>query len=342
MQSRPTNGQTATSAEPGFESAPQRQEPATTKWPPNAGNSRWSAHLDSNHYHRLELPASDWDGPDCRQVLSGWSTAEYHQALLRAAAYLKAGDIFQVNLAQQLIVPLRHSSTEFYRRMRHFNQAPFAAYFELGNHQLISASPERLVSVRGDRVETRPIKGTCRLTGDMDADARAAGELGQSEKNCAENIMIVDLLRNDLSRICLPESIEVTQLCGLETYRHVQHLVSVIRGRLPAAASAWDLLPALFPGGSITGAPKVRAMEIINELEPLARGAYCGSLGYIAFPAASGRAHADWNILIRTATLCGQWCQIPVGGGIVLGSDPAAEFRETLDKARGMLLAASQ
>lgn len=300
----------------------------------------WSSHLELDRYFPLRVPAGmegdiAWD-----EVWASATPAEYQHSIERVLGYLRAGDAFQVNLAQQLLVPLRCDPLTFYQRMRQYNAAPFAGYFELDNHRLISASPERLVRVRGEWVQTRPIKGTRRLTGDLNWDQEQGQSLQNSRKDCAENVMIVDLLRNDLSRVCRPESLQVTRLCGLESYRHVQHLVSVVEGRLAADRSAWDLLPAVFPGGSISGAPKVRALEIINELEPVARGAYCGSLGYIGFPDASGQANADWNILIRTATLCGDWCQIPVGGGIVLSSQPADEYRETLDKARGLLLAA--
>lgn len=300
---------------------------------------RMSSHLERSLYYPLatekdssdDLPAETW---------TATTPAQYIESIERALKYLRAGDIFQVNLAQQLLVPLRDSPLEFYQRMRRANSAPFAAFFDLGNHQLISASPERLVRVRGNTVQTRPIKGTRRLTGAVDIDREQAEALQASTKDCSENIMIVDLLRNDLSRVCRIDSLRVTQLCALEPYRHVQHLVSVVEGDLDTNKSAWDVLPALFPGGSITGAPKVRAMNIINELEPVARGAYCGSLGYIGFPDTQGTANADWNILIRTATLCGDWCQIPVGGGIVLDSQATAEYKETLDKARGLLMAA--
>ena len=298
-----------------------------------------STHLDLRNYYKVRAPELDKHFPSLTQVLTGSEFDQYLRSLLQAKRYLQAGDIFQVNLAQQLLTQLHSSPLQLYLRMRQVNAAPFAAYFDMGNHQLVSASPERLVSVRGQAVQTRPIKGTCPLTGDGPIDHAAAQSLLASVKDCAENIMIVDLLRNDLSRICEPDSIQVPHLCRLEPYRFVQHLTSVVTGRLPSNQSAWELVPALFPGGSISGAPKVRAMEIINELEPVARGAYCGSLGYIGFPNQAGQSNADWNILIRTITTCSGWCQIPVGGGIVLGSDPESEFRETFVKARGLLAA---
>ncbi|MBL8855020.1 MAG: anthranilate synthase component I family protein [Planctomycetaceae bacterium] len=301
---------------------------------------RMSSHLELAQYFPLAFEESS-KGDLPPEIWTATEPARYLESIERALAYLRAGDIFQVNLAQQLLVPLRDEPLEFYRRMRQSNTAPFAAYFDLGNHQLVSASPERLVRVRGRAVQTRPIKGTRRLTGQTALDEAQAVSLQESTKDCSENVMIVDLLRNDLSRVCSIDSLRVTQLCGLEPYRHVQHLVSVVEGELAADQTPWDLIPAIFPGGSITGAPKVRAMNIINELEPVARGAYCGSLGYIGFSDTNGMANADWNILIRTATLCGDWCQIPVGGGIVLDSEPTAEYKETLDKARGLLMAAS-
>ncbi|MBL8888831.1 MAG: anthranilate synthase component I family protein [Planctomycetaceae bacterium] len=300
---------------------------------------RMSSHLDLEAYETLP-PTDHFSHELYSETRTATNPQKYQESIERALAYLRSGDIFQVNLAQHLLVPRKNSPTDFYRCMRANNSAPFAAYFDLGNHHLVSASPERLVKVLGRKVQTRPIKGTRRLSGDSEWDSKQAQSLQESTKDCSENVMIVDLLRNDLSRVCAPDSLRVKQLCGLEQYRHVQHLVSVIEGELEANMSAWDLLPAVFPGGSVTGAPKVRAMTIINELEPVARGAYCGSLGYIGFPDAAGFSNADWNILIRTATLCGDWCQIPVGGGIVLDSQPQLEHLETMDKARGLLLAA--
>lgn len=293
-----------------------------------------SAVLDQSRYFPMD--------PDREGVPVGLLTAtrmeDYRQSIERAIEYLRAGDIFQVNLSQQLVAPIPDSAAGYYQRLRVNNPAPMMAYFNLGNHQIVSASPERLFSVRDQWVETRPIKGTCPRTGTELIDELAAKELRASGKNCAENIMIVDLLRNDLSLVCEDRSVQVTELCSVEPYQFVQHLTSVVRGRLVEGNTAWDVMPAIFPGGSISGAPKVRAMEIINELEPVARGAYCGSLGYLSFAGDGNAGQADWSILIRTATVCGQWCQIPVGGGIVLDSDPESEFQETLTKARGMLV----
>jgi para-aminobenzoate synthetase component 1 len=267
-------------------------------------------------------------------LTSNFCEAEYLRTVRRAIQYIYAGDIFQVNLAQRLLFPAADDPVALYLRLRRRNPAPFAGYFDLGDFQIVSASPERFVQVRDGEVETRPIKGTRRRTACPEADLFAGDELRQSEKDRAENVMIVDLLRNDLSRVCRPESVVVTQLCRLETYQYVQHLVSAVRGRLRGGVGPVDLVRAAFPGGSITGAPKVRAMEIIAELEPTARGAYCGSLGYVGFDAA-----LDLSILIRTITAGRGWWQAPVGGGIVAQSDPRREYEETWHKAEGLLRA---
>jgi para-aminobenzoate synthetase component 1 len=270
---------------------------------------------------------------------SNFSRDEYLQAVKRVIEYIRAGDIFQANLSQRLLFPSGEDPLALYLRLRQLNPAPFAGYFSCDDWTIASASPERFVRVQDGAVETRPIKGTRRRRHRPEADLFTEDELRESEKDQAENVMIVDLLRNDLSKVCSPGSIRVPSLCAVETYETVQHLVSVVRGTLDRDATgrplnAWDLLAALFPGGSITGAPKVRAMEIIAELEPTARGPYCGSLFYVGFDGA-----ADSNILIRTFTVRRGWIQCSVGGGIVAQSDPAAEYEETLHKAAGMLRA---
>lgn len=268
-------------------------------------------------------------------LTSNMSESAYLRAVERAIDYVYAGDVFQVNLAQRLLCPVQNDSVSLYLRLRRCNPAPFAGYFDLGDFQVISASPERFLSVRGGEVETRPIKGTRpRPACGSEAEAISGDELQRSEKDRAENVMIVDLLRNDLSRVCQPASIRVSQLCGLETYAYVQHLVSVVHGRLGNGLGPIDLIRAAFPGGSVTGAPKVRAMEIIAELEPTARGAYCGSLGYWGLDGA-----LDLNLLIRTVTAGRGWWQTPVGGGIVAQSVPRQEYEETWTKAEGLLRA---
>lgn len=277
-------------------------------------------------------PQHSVEGPP--GLTSNFTPQAYRAAIERAIEYIYAGDIFQVNLAQRLLLPARSDALALYQRMRQANPAPFAGWFDLGSAQIVSASPERFLCVQEGRVEARPIKGTRPRLQRAEADLFAAEELLASAKDRAENVMIVDLLRNDLSRVCRPESVQVTQLCGLETYAYVQHLVSAVEGTLEEGRDALDLVAAAFPGGSVTGAPKIRAMQIIAELEPTARGAYCGSLGYVGFDGT-----ADWNILIRTVTCSRGWWQFPVGGGIVAGSQPDLEYAETWHKAQGLLRA---
>lgn len=267
-------------------------------------------------------------------LTSNFPADEYRAAVARAIEYVRAGDVFQVNLAQRLLYPAHGSSVDLYMRLRERNAAPFAGYLDIGPYQIVSASPERFLSVRGRVVEARPIKGTRQRCRCPEADLFAASELRESVKDRAENVMIVDLLRNDISQVCEPDSVSVRDLCRLESYQYVQHLVSVVTGKLAEDCQPLDLLRAAFPGGSITGAPKVRAMEIIQELEPTARGAYCGSLGYLGFDGTM-----DLSILIRTITAGRGWWQFPVGGGIVAQSDPANEYEETWHKAVGMVRA---
>lgn len=267
-------------------------------------------------------------------LVSNFSPDQYIAAVQRAVDYITAGDIFQVNLSQRLLFPAQGDSQSLYIRLRQRNPAPFAGYFDLGAYQIASASPERLIQVQGRNVETRPIKGTRPRLARPEADLYAAGELQQSEKDRAENVMIVDLMRNDLSRVCRPDTVRVEQLCRLEVYQFVQHLVSSVRGELADGRTPFDLLRAVFPGGSVTGAPKVRALEIIAELEGTERGPYCGALGYLGFDRS-----LDLNILIRTITAGRGWWQLPVGGGIVAQSDPRREYEETWQKAVGLLRA---
>ncbi|MCB9938237.1 MAG: aminodeoxychorismate synthase component I [Planctomycetaceae bacterium] len=291
-------------------------------------------HSEEQHLPRARDLAQQHAVAGIDHVTSNFSRASYLTAVQRVIDYIYAGDVFQVNLSQRLLCPATDDAISLYLRLRERNAATFAGYFDLGDFQIASASPERFVQVRDGCVEARPIKGTRQRTARPEADLFAADDLRQSEKDRAENVMIVDLLRNDMSRVCRADSVQVTQLCELEAYEYVQHLVSAIRGHLDDGKTAFDLIRAAFPGGSITGAPKVRAMEIISELEPTARGAYCGSLGYIGFDGSM-----DLSILIRTITACRGWWQLPVGGGIVAQSNPQQEYEETWHKATGMLKA---
>jgi para-aminobenzoate synthetase component I len=257
----------------------------------------------------------------------------YLDAVAKVREYIVAGDIFQANLSQRFQAPLREPAFELYRRLRRRNPAPFAAYLGFENVTVLSASPERFLRLDLDGlVETRPIKGTRpRGLGPMH-DAALGRALAESVKDRAENVMIVDLLRNDLSRVCRPGTVRVPELFALEQHPTVHHLVSTVLGNLDRSADAVDLVRAAFPGGSITGAPKVRAMEIIAELEPTRRGVYCGSIGYLSVTGAM-----DTSIVIRTFVLRDGELYFQAGGGIVADSDPELEYRETLDKAAGLI-----
>ncbi len=289
----------------------------------------WHANAVSN-----VTPGKQYATRKSSRLTSNFSSSGFREAVAAIVAGIRRGDSFQVNLAQRLLLPQQLSSPELYLRLRQHNPAPMAGYFDAGDFQVLSSSPEGFLQVHDRHVETRPIKGTVPRTGDPEVDQRFAQQLAASPKDHAENVMIVDLMRNDLSRVCTDESVRVEQLCRLEQYAFVQHLVSVVRGTLRHDCTLADLLSACFPGGSVTGAPKVEAMRTINRLEPNPRGPYCGSVGYIGCGGA-----ADFNILIRTVTAAHGWLQIPVGGGITAQSDPVAEERETWQKAEGMLQA---
>lgn len=271
--------------------------------------------------------------PDLEGVLSSVTRDSYLQAVQKVIDYVRAGDVFQANISQRLLIPQQSNPLDLYWRLRRTNPAPFSAYFSTDEWTILSSSPERFVAVDdAGFVETRPIKGTRRRSPQAEEDAGLREELAASEKDRAENVMIVDLLRNDFSKVCQPSSIEVPELCSLESYATVHHLVSSVTGTLEPGKTAWDLFAAAFPGGSVTGAPKIRAMEIITELEPVARGPYCGSLFYVGFDGT-----CDSNILIRTMIIEGGWVRFNVGGGVTARSRPDAEYTETLDKAVGML-----
>lgn len=278
--------------------------------------------------------APQWPLPGWPGILSNFEPQAYRQAVARAIEYVHAGDCFQVNIAQRLACPFAGSPLDLYAQLRALNPAPFAAYLDAGELAVVSASPERFLRVVDGVVETWPIKGT-RPRGDTPAIDRAnRAALASSAKDRAENVMIVDLLRNDLGRVCKYGTISVPAVCELETFRHVHHLVSHVRGRLRPECTPVDLLRASFPGGSVTGAPKIRAMEIIAELEPTARGPYCGSIFALGYDGT-----LESNILIRTFTVSHGWARFPVGGGIVADSDPEREYQETLHKAGGLLQA---
>ena len=268
------------------------------------------------------------------RLRSTFTRDEYLASVQRVREYILSGDVFQVNLSQRFEVPFTGDPLALYARLRAETPAPFAGYLDAGDFQLVSASPERFLMIDGDRIETRPIKGTRPRGATPELDEALAAELAASAKDRAENVMIVDLLRNDLSRVCRPGTVRATALLELERHPTVHHLVSTVEGRLHEGIGGPAALRAAFPGGSITGAPKVRAMEIIAELEPKPRGPYCGSMGYLSFTGAM-----DTSILIRTCVVQDGRVRFGAGGGIVADSDPAAEYAETLDKARALIAA---
>jgi len=273
---------------------------------------------------------------DPGRLEANFSRAGYRDAIVRILDYIAAGDIYQVNLSQRFAVPFTRDKREFYLHFRNLSPAPFGAYLETGRHAILSNSPERYLLIRGDYIETRPIKGTRPRGADAASDAGLAAELLQSPKDRAEHLMIVDLERNDLGRIAVYGSVHVPEMMILESYANVHHLVSTVAARIRPGKSAADCLRNSFPGGSITGAPKLRAMEIIDELEPTCRGVYCGSIGYLDF---SG--DLDFNIAIRTAIAADGRLHFQVGGGIVADSDPDEEYEETRTKAASFLKAIS-
>lgn len=255
----------------------------------------------------------------------------------RAKDYIAAGDIYQVCLAHRFSSPFSGEPWPFYESLRHYSPAPYAAYLSLGDTTVLSASPENFLEISGRTVSTRPIKGTRPRRADADADERSAYELITSPKEIAELVMITDLERNDLGRICEYGSVHVADLLRLERYEQVFHLVSTVRGTLRPEVSHADALAACFPGGSISGAPKKRALEIIAELEPAPRGIYTGAIGYFGF-----NGESRFNIAIRTVVIENGIASFHTGAGIVADSIPGMEWQETLDKASGILLAAAR
>ncbi|MFH1485142.1 MAG: aminodeoxychorismate synthase component I, partial [Chloroflexota bacterium] len=258
----------------------------------------------------------------------------YIGAVERAREYICAGDIFQVNISQRFDAPLSIPPYDLYRELRAINPAPFACYLNLDEVAVVSSSPERFLRLSGDRVETRPIKGTRPRGKTPSEDELMAQQLAASAKDKAEHVMIVDLERNDIGRVCRYGTVRVGELMALEKYATVFHLTSTVEGRLRREKGRIDLLKACFPGGSITGAPKVRSMEIIEELEPTKRSVYTGSIGYLSF---SG--DMDLNIAIRTILMTQGRAYFQVGGAIVYDSEPEAEYQETLDKAKALIQA---
>ena len=268
---------------------------------------------------------------------SNFSRENYAEAVDKVRRYIRQGDVYQVNLSQRYQFPLHGSAFQLWETLYQANPAPFYAFVNAGDHQVLSTSMERLLHRLGDRIETRPIKGTRRRGQTPQEDRKLMAELQASPKDDAELSMIVDLLRNDLGRVCLPRTIRVAEHKRLETYQNVHHLVSIVTGQLPETIHPGELLRATFPGGSITGCPKIRAMEIIDELEPTTRHVYTGAIGYLGW-----HRNLDLNVAIRTALIHNQTCCFSVGGGIVYDSDPQEEYQETLDKGRTLFQVIAQ
>jgi para-aminobenzoate synthetase component 1 len=296
-----------------------------------------------------DFPVASWNtGQECPEnrqagkpaLHSNLSRADYIAKVEHAQRYIRAGDIYQVNLSQRLAARCDFSGWELFQRLGAVSPAPFSAFMDCdvgrrhGRFQIASSSPELFLRLSGSHIQTRPIKGTRPRDADPTRDAQLAYELQTSAKELAELVMITDLLRNDLGKVCEFGSVQTPELARLERFAQVQHLVSTVEGRLRVGVTHLAALAACFPGGSITGAPKFRAMEIIDELEPLARGPYTGALGYLGF-----NRESQLNIIIRTAICKDGLAHFSVGAGIVADSNPAAEYEETLAKAAGFLAA---
>lgn len=288
-------------------------QPSTLEIPPASGSTG------------QQLPGQEW-------LSSTTSAEEYATAVASAIDLIRCGEVYQVNLSQRFVADCVADPQEVYADLRHRSPAPFGALFRAGAACILSSSPERFLRLdHSGLIETRPIKGTRPRGMDTNTDQALAAELLASEKDRAENLMIVDLLRNDLSKICLPGSVRVPGLFQLESWATVHHLVSIVTGHIRPGIKPGDVLQATFPSGSVTGAPKIRAMEIIADLESVARGPYCGAIGYIAFD-----GQIDLSVAIRILMLSGKRASYHAGGGVVYDSDPEDEYRESLAKARAL------
>lgn len=256
---------------------------------------------------------------------------EFQQSVRKIQDYIAQGDVFQVNLSVRQMKPLGVSALDVYNQLRILNPSPYMGYFHTPEFQLVSGSPELLVKKKGNEISTRPIAGTRSRGKNNQEDQRLADELIGSEKERAEHVMLVDLERNDLGRVSEYGSVEVNEFMAIEKYSHVMHIVSNVRGRLAPDCDEYDLIDSMFPGGTITGAPKIRTMEIIEELEPVRRGPYTGSLGWIGF-----NNDVELNIMIRTMLVKDNKAYVQAGAGIVIDSVPSNEYKESMKKARAL------
>ena len=267
-----------------------------------------------------------------KEFVSNFNKIDYKSAITKLKNYIISGDVYIANMTQRFYTESTEDSFEIYKKLRSINKAPFSAYMNFNDFQIISSSPERFLEVNNRKVVTRPIKGTRPRGKTKEEDIKKSLELLNSEKDKAELLMVVDLERNDLSKVCKPHSVKVTELFKLETYATVFNLVSTVEGELKDEVSAIKCIKECFPGGSITGTPKIRAMEIIEELEALKRNIYTGSIGYFDF-----RGNADFNIAIRTIIKKDNKAYFGVGGGITYDSNEEDEYNETLDKAKALM-----
>ncbi|MBT3510342.1 MAG: anthranilate synthase component I family protein [Nitrospina sp.] len=281
-----------------------------------------------------EVPSSHFK--QSSGLSSNLSKADYTERVEKAKEYIREGDVYQTNLAQKFETHFTGNPFELYANLRKVNPSPFSGYLNFKNFSLVSSSPERLVKVHEHSIETRPIAGTRPRGKEIEEDQALSAELLLNPKERAEHLMLVDLERNDLGRICEAGSVNVTDFMFLEKYSHVSHIVSNITGDLKPETSVYDILKSVFPGGTITGCPKIRCMEIISELEPDLRGPYSGSFGYIGFG-----PYMDLNIIIRSIVISNKVACFHVGAGIVADSNPQKEYQETLDKAAAMIQALS-
>jgi para-aminobenzoate synthetase component 1 len=310
----------------------------------DGSRSREAAARQSDEWARVLRRAGGSPADDRRQpsqamrdqpvIGSNLSQADFLSLVAQAQRYIGAGDIYQVNLSQRLNAALSLSPWHCFRRLADVSPAPFAAFLDYADYQIISSSPELFLRLSGPHIQTRPIKGTRPRSADPNRDAQLSYELQTSAKEMAELVMITDLLRNDLGKICSYGSVHVPELARLERYPHVQHLVSTVEGQMRPEMTHFSAFASCFPGGSITGAPKIRAMEIIDELEPVTRGAYTGSIGYLGF-----NRESQLNIAIRTAVCSQNHLYFHTGAGIVADSKASEEYEETMAKAAGFIAA---
>ncbi|MGM9927977.1 MAG: anthranilate synthase component I [Bacillus sp. (in: firmicutes)] len=297
---------------------------------------RWLANMERtcNEVHLMKEAPLQWTHADStseEKMQVSMTESQFKEAVEKIKAYIAQGDIFQVNLSVRQSNPLIAQPLDIYSVLRQLNPSPYMSYLHTPNFQVVSGSPELLVKKKGEIVSTRPIAGTRSRGVNAQEDERLANELMSNEKERAEHVMLVDLERNDLGRVCAYGSVEVNEFMVIEKYSHVMHIVSNVQGRLQTGKDAFDIIRATFPGGTITGAPKVRTMEIIEELEPVRRGLYTGSIGWIGF---SG--DMELNIVIRTLVAKDQMGHIQAGAGIVIDSEPKHEYKESLKKAAAL------